>query len=64
MVIRVHTSKNSITPSLAFLTRGVSVLMSMPGPAGIAHEATGFGLLVTCTHSCKFEPVLDYMQAN
>ncbi len=58
-VFRVHTSKNSITPSLAFLTRGVSVLMSMPGPTGIAHEATGFGLLVTCTHRCNFKPGLD-----
>ena len=45
------TSKNSMTPSRAFLTNGVSVLMSMPGPAGIAHDATGFGLLVTCTQT-------------
>jgi hypothetical protein len=37
------TSRNSITPSRAFLTRGVSVLMTMPGAAGMAQEATGFG---------------------
>ena len=37
-----------MTPSRAFFTSGVSVLMFMPGAAGIAHEATGFGLLSTC----------------
>lgn len=42
------TSMNSMTPSRAFFTRGVSVLMFIPGAAGIAHEATGLGLLSTC----------------
>ena len=37
-----------MTPSRAFFTSGVSVLMFMPGAAGIAQDATGFGLLSTC----------------
>ena len=37
-----------MTPSRAFLTRGVSVLIFMPGPAGMAHDATGLGLFSTC----------------
>ena len=37
-----------MTPSRAFFTSGVSVLMFMPGPAGIAHDATGLGLFSTC----------------
>lgn len=37
-----------MTPSRAFFTRGVSVLIFMPGPAGMAHEATGLGLFSTC----------------
>ncbi len=41
-------SRNSITPSLAFFTTGESVLIFMPGPAGMAHEACGFGLFSTC----------------
>ena len=43
-----RTSRNSITPSRAFLTSGVSVLIFMPGPAGMAHDATGLGLFSTC----------------
>ena len=42
------TSRNSITPSLAFFTKGVSVLIFMPGPAGMAQDATGLGLFSTC----------------
>jgi hypothetical protein len=42
------TSRNSITPSRAFLTSGVSVLTFMPGPAGMAQEATGLGTFSTC----------------
>jgi len=50
-----------MTPSRAFLTSGVSVLIFMPGPAGMAHEATGLGLFSTYiqpgfnphTHSSK-----------
>ena len=42
------TNRNSITPSLAFFTNGVSVLMFIPGPAGMAQDATGFGLFSTC----------------
>lgn len=45
------TSRNSMTPSLAFLTSGVSVLIFMPGPAGMAHDATGLGLFSTYTVS-------------
>ena len=41
-------SRNSITPSRAFFTSGVSVLMFMPGAAGMAQEATGLGLFSTC----------------
>jgi hypothetical protein len=41
------TSRNSITPSRAFLTSGVSVLIFMPGPAGMAQDATGLGLFST-----------------
>ena len=37
-----------MTPSRAFLTSGVSVLTFMPGMAGMAHEATGFGAFSTC----------------
>jgi hypothetical protein len=44
-----RTSRNSMTPSRAFLTSGVSVLIFMPGPAGMAHDATGLGLFSTCT---------------
>jgi hypothetical protein len=28
----------------------VSVLIFMPGPAGMAHDATGLGLFSTCMH--------------
>ena len=35
--------RNSITPSLAFFTKGVSVEIFMPGIAGMAQEATGLG---------------------
>ena len=41
-------SRNSITPSRAFFTSGVLVLMFIPGPAGMAQEATGLGLFSTC----------------
>ena len=37
-----------MTPSLAFLTTGESVLIFIPGPAGMAQEACGFGLFSTC----------------
>jgi hypothetical protein len=47
-VPRCLTSRNSMTPSRAFLTMGVSVLIFMPGPAGMAQEATGLGLFSTC----------------
>ena len=42
-----RTSMNSITPSRALRTRGVSVFTTMFGAAGIAHEATGFGAFAT-----------------
>jgi hypothetical protein len=43
-----RTSRNSMTPSRAFFTKGVSVLIFMPGPAGMAQDATGLGLFSTC----------------
>lgn len=36
-----------MTPSRAFFTMGVSVLIFMPGPAGIAQDATGLGTFST-----------------
>ena len=36
-------SRNSITPSRAFLTSAVSVLITMPSPAGMAQDAIGLG---------------------
>ena len=36
-------SRNSITPSRAFLTCGVSVRITMPSAAGIAQDAMGLG---------------------
>lgn len=55
-VVSTRTSKNSITPSLAFFTSGVSVLIFMPGPAGMAQDATGLGTFSTwvCVVSSKF----------
>ena len=44
-----RTSRNSITPSRALRTRGVSVFTTMFGAAGIAHDATGFGAFATYT---------------
>ena len=35
--------RNSITPSRAFLTIGLSVLMTCPSAVGSAHDACGFG---------------------
>ena len=36
-------SRNSITPSRAFFTIGLSVLMIWPSAVGSAHDACGFG---------------------
>jgi hypothetical protein len=55
----VLTSKNSITPSRAFLTNGVVVLIAMPGMAGIAHDATGFGAFTTSTRHIRQFPAID-----
>ena len=52
----IRTRRNSITPSRAFLTTGVSVLIFIPGPAGMAHEAWGLGdfsISTRHTASCK-----------
>ncbi len=46
--ISALTSRNSITPSLAFLTTGVLVLIFMPGAAGMAQDACGLGLFSIC----------------
>ena len=62
------TNRNSITPSLAFLTNAESVLIFMPGAAGIAHDATGFGLFATCSsatlHSIRHQPSLEYFDCT
>lgn len=50
ILLQSRTRRNSITPSRAFLTRGVSVLIFMPGPAGIAQLATGLGDFSTCSN--------------
>jgi hypothetical protein len=47
--------RNSITPSRAFFTSGVSVLMFIPGATGIAHDATGLGLFSTCKQYISWE---------
>ena len=52
-------SKNSMTPSRAFFTRGVVVLISMFGITGIAHEATALGDLVTSTRHMRQLPAMD-----
>ena len=52
-------SRNSITPSRAFFTRSVSVLISMLGISGIAHDATGLGALVTSTRHIRQLPAMD-----
>eukprot|EP00959_Pyramimonas_sp_CCMP1952_P136675 2860419-Pyramimonas_sp.AAC.1 len=52
-------SKNSITPSRAFLTRGVVVLMVMPGMAGMAQDATGLGDFTTSTRHMRQFPAID-----
>ncbi len=48
-----------MTPSRAFFTSGVSVLIFIPGPAGIAHDATGFGLFSTSTRHMRQLPAID-----
>ena len=48
-----------MTPSRAFLTSGVSVLIFMPGPAGMAHDATGLGLFSTSTRHMRQLPAMD-----
>jgi hypothetical protein len=52
-------SKNSITPSLAFFTKSVVVLMFMFGITGMAHEATGFGDFSTSTRHILQFPAMD-----
>jgi hypothetical protein len=53
------TSRNSMTPSRAFLVSGVSVLIFMPGPAGMAHDATGLGDFSTSTRHMRQLPAID-----
>ena len=52
-------SRNSITPSRAFFTSGVVVLMFMFGITGIAHDATGFGDFSTSTRHMRQLPAMD-----
>ena len=51
--------RNSITPSRAFFTRGVVVLMFMLGMTGIAHDATGLGDFSTSTRHMRQLPAMD-----
>jgi hypothetical protein len=53
-----------MTPSRAFLTSGVSVLIFMPGPAGMAQDATGLGLFSTCVIVGRFRYLLLRLLAN
>ena len=48
-----------MTPSRAFLTSGVSVLIFMPGAAGMAQEATGFGDFSTSTKHMRQLPAME-----
>ena len=52
-------SRNSITPSRAFFTSGVVVLMFMFGITGMAHDATGFGDFSTSTRHIRQLPAMD-----
>lgn len=52
-------SKNSITPSRAFLTMGELVKIFIPGAAGIAHAATGFGAFSISTRHMRQLPATD-----
>mmetsp|Transcript_29180 Transcript_29180/g.74461 ORF Transcript_29180/g.74461 Transcript_29180/m.74461 type:complete len:445 (+) Transcript_29180:1810-3144(+) len=52
-------SKNSITPSRAFLTTGVLVLIFIPGPAGMAQEAWGLGLFSISTRHMRQLPAIE-----
>ncbi len=53
------SSRNSITPLRAFLTTGVSVLITMPSPAGIAQEAMGLGDFSISTRHIRQLPAID-----
>ena len=52
-------SRNSITPSRAFFTSGVVVLMFMLGITGMAQDATGFGDFSTSTRHIRQLPAMD-----
>mmetsp|Transcript_27297 Transcript_27297/g.48253 ORF Transcript_27297/g.48253 Transcript_27297/m.48253 type:complete len:351 (+) Transcript_27297:1283-2335(+) len=52
-------SRNSITPSLALWTRGVSVLIFIPGISGMAHEATGLAAFSTSTRHMRQFPAME-----
>ena len=48
-----------MTPSLAFRTSSVLVLTCIPGPAGMAQDATGLGALATSTRHIRQLPATD-----
>ena len=52
-------SRNSITPSRAFLTLGVSVWMTMPSATGIAQDAIGFGDFSISTRHMRQLPAME-----
>ena len=51
--------RNSMTPSRAFFTSGVVVLMFMLGITGMAQDATGFGDFSTSTRHILQLPAMD-----
>lgn len=48
-----------MTPSLALCTSGESVLTTIPGWTGQAHDATGFGALSTSTRHMRQLPAIN-----
>ena len=52
-------SRNSITPWRAFLTIGVSVLITMPSAHGMAQLAIGLGDFSISTRHMRQLPAID-----
>ena len=52
-------SRNSITPSRAFLTCAVSVRITMPSAAGIAQDAIGLGERSISTRHMRQLPAME-----
>ena len=52
-------SRNSITPSRAFLAFSERVRTIMPSATGMAQDATGFGAFSTSTRHMRQLPAID-----